>query len=175
MQWDLEIAYIPGCINCQKDKSPTTKPAGPLHPLPVPDKRGDSIAINFVGPLPSDNGFNMICSITDWLGSDIQLILTVTMLMAEQMALLFFNHWYCENGLPTTIICDQDKLFISCFWRALYKLIGVSVNMSSAYHPETDGSSERTNKTIDQSLRYFVQQSQKGWVENASMSTFQYA
>ena len=129
---DLEIVYIPGCIDCQKNKSRTTKPAGPLHPLHVPDKRGDSVAINFVAPLPSDDGFDMICSMTDRLGSDVQLIPTVTTLTAEQMALLFFNHWYCENGLPKTIVCDRDKLFISRFWRALQKLIRVSVKMSSA-------------------------------------------
>ena len=92
MQQDLEITYIPGCIDCQKNKSRTTKPAGPLHPLPVPDERGDSVAINFVGPLPLDDRFNMICSMTNWLGSDIQIIPTVTTLTMEQMALLFFNH-----------------------------------------------------------------------------------
>ena len=118
------------------------KPAGQLHPLPVPDERGDSMAIDFVGPLPSDDGFDMICSMTDRLGSDVQLIPMITTLTAEQMALLFFNHWYCKNGLPKTIVCDQDKLFISRFWRALQKLIGVSVKMSSAYHPKTDSSSE---------------------------------
>ena len=164
MRRDLELAYIPGCIDCQRNKSRTTKLAGPLHPLPVPDKRGDSVAIDFVGPLPVDEGFDMICSMTDRLGSDIQLIPTISTLTADGMALLFFNHWFCENGLPLTIICDRDKLFMSRFWRALHKLIGVSVKMSSAYHPETDGASERTNKTIDQSIRYFVHRNQKGWV-----------
>ena len=62
------------------------------------------------------------------------------------------------------IICDQDKLFMSRFWRALHKLIGVSVKMSSAYHPETDGTSEWTNKTVDQLICYFVHRNQKGWV-----------
>ena len=132
----------------------------------MPDDRGDSVAIDFVGPLPLDDGFDMICSMTDSIGSDIQLIPTVTTLTVEQMALLFFNHWYCKNGLLMTIICDCDKLFILCFWKSLHKLIRVLIKMSSAYHPETDGSSERTNKTIDQSLWYFVQQNQKGWVKS---------
>ena len=132
----------------------------------MPDDRGDNVAIDFVGPLLLDDGFDMICSMTDHLSSDIQLIPTVTMLTAEQMVLLFFNHWYCENGLLMTIICNCDKLFILCFWKSLHKLIRVSVKMLSAYHPETDGSSERTNKTIDQSLWYFVQQNQKGWVKS---------
>ena len=70
--------------------------------------------------------------------------------------MLFFNHWFCENGLPTEIVSDRDKLFVSRFWNALSTLCGVKLKMSSAYHPQTDGSSERTNKTVNQSLRYHV-------------------
>ena len=151
----MNQAYIPGCIDCQRNKSRTTKPAGPLHPLPVPDGRGDSVAIDFIGPLPLDEGYDMVCSMTDRLGSDIQLIPTVATLTADGMALLFFNHWYCENGLPLTIVCDRDKLFVSRFWKALHKLIGVSIKMSSAYHPETDGASKRTNKTVFELLNSF--------------------
>ena len=69
----------------------------------------------------------MVCSMTDCLGPDIQIIPTISMLSVDGMALLFFNHWYSENGLPLTIVCDQDKLFILNFWKALHKLIGVSV------------------------------------------------
>ena len=118
------------------------KPAGPLHPWPIPDKQGDSVTINFIGPLPINRRFNLICSMTDHLVLDIQLIPTISTLTADGMVLLFFNHWYYENGLPLMIVCNQDKLFISCFWRSLHKLIGVSVKMSSAYHPEKDGASE---------------------------------
>lgn len=59
------MAYIPGCIDYQKNKLRMMKPAGPLHPLPVPDGRGDSVVIDFIGPLPMDEVFNMICSMTD--------------------------------------------------------------------------------------------------------------
>lgn len=114
------------------------------------------MAIDFVGPLPVDEGFDIVCSMTDHLGLDIQLVPTISTLTADGMALLFFNHRCCKNGLPMTIVCNQDKLFMSWFWKALHKLIGVSVKMSSTYHPETNGSSEQTNKTVNQSIRYFV-------------------
>ena len=65
MRSDLENAYIASCPECQRNKSSTSKPAGPLHPLPVPDKRFDSIAMDFIGPLPEDHGHNSILSITD--------------------------------------------------------------------------------------------------------------
>ena len=111
-----------------------------------------------------DDNFNCIISMTDRLGSDIQIIPSRTDINTEQLALLFFNHWYCENGLPLNIVSDRDKLFLSKFWRALHKLMGVTLKLSSAYHPETDRSSERSNKTINQCIRYHVRHNQKGWV-----------
>jgi len=71
MRRDLESAYVPGCVDCQHNKSSTSKPRGPLHPLPVPNEHGASIAMDFVGPLPEDEGFNCILTMTDRLGSDI--------------------------------------------------------------------------------------------------------
>ena len=106
---------------------------------------------------------NCIITFTDRLGSDIQLITTRTDITAEQLAYLFFDKWYCKNGLPTDIISDRDKLFISKFWRALHKITGVKLKMSTAYHPQTDGASERTNKTVIQCLCYHVERNQLGW------------
>jgi hypothetical protein len=164
MRRDLEQSYIPSCVDCLHNKSRTTRPPGPLHPLPVPDDRGSSITMDFIGPLPMDNKFDCILTITDRLGADIWIIPTQANLTAENLAVLFFDNWYCENGLPNNIVCDQDKLFVSCFWKALTKLTGVKLKMSSAYHPETDGSSERSNKTVNQMLRFHVKQNQRGWV-----------
>jgi hypothetical protein len=164
MRRDLEEAYIPACPDCQRNKSSTKQPAGPLHPNPIPEKRGDSVAIDFIGPLPTDQGFNCIASFTDRLGADIRLVPTRTDISAEDFALLFFDNWYCENGLPLDIFSDRDKLFVSAFWRALHKLTGVKLKMSTAFHPETDGASERTNKTVNQAVRYHVARNQRGWV-----------
>jgi hypothetical protein len=164
MRTDLEKAYIPGCHECQSNKSRTTPRAGPLHPLPIPEQRGDSVAIDFIGPLPKDQGYNSIVTFTDPIGADVQIIPTYTKLTAPELALLFFDKWYCENGLPLHIISDRDKLFVSTFWKALHKLTGVKLKMSTAFHPETDGSSERTNKTVNQAVRYHVSRNQRGWV-----------
>ena len=130
------------CADCLWNKSLTRKPISPLHPLPIPDDRGDSIALDFIGPLPLDDGFDCILTMTDHLGSDIRIIPTRLNINAEELALLFFNNWYCENGLPREIISNRDKLFVSKFWTALHKLTGVKIKLSSAYHPETNGSSE---------------------------------
>ena len=164
MRAELEGAYIPGCDSCQRYKGSTKRPAGPLHPLPVPDQRGDSVAIDFIGPLPEDEGFDCIVTMTDRAGADIQVVPTRMDVSAEDFAQLFFDHWYCEHGLPLEVISDRDKLFVSGFWKTLTKTAGVKLGMSTAFHPETDGSSERTNKTVNQCLRYHVTRNQKGWV-----------
>lgn len=90
MRKDLETAYIPACVDCQCNKSSTTKPIGPLHPLPVPDDRCDSVAIDFVGPLPADEGYDSLVTFMDRLGSEIRIVPTTTTLTAEQFAHLFF-------------------------------------------------------------------------------------
>ena len=164
MRTELEGAYVPGCDECQRNKGSTKQPTGPLHPLPVPDARGDSVAMDFIGPLPEDEGFDCIVTMTDWMGSDIQIVPTRMDISAEEFAQLFFDHWYCENGLPLEFISDRDKLFVSRFWRALTRITGIKLGMSTAFHPETDGSSERTNKTVNQCLRYHVTRNQQGWV-----------
>ena len=163
MRLHLEQAYIPSCADCQRNKSRTTKPFGPLHPLPVPDQRCDSVAIDFIGPLPIDDGFDCILTFTDRLGSDIRIVPTTCALTAQELASIFFREWYCENGLPLEIVSDRDKLFISHFWRELHKLTGVKLKMSSSYHPESDGASERTNKTVIQCVRFAVERDQQGW------------
>ena len=85
--------------------------------------------------------------------------------MAEQLARLFFKEWYCKNSLPLDIVSDHDKLFVSHFWKALHKLTGIKLKMSSAYHPQSDGASERTNKTVIQCIQFAVEQDQQGWVQ----------
>lgn len=119
--------------------------------------------MDFIGPLPKDEGNNCIVTFTDRLGSDIQLAAMRTDITAEELAYVFFNKWYCENGLPTDIVSDRDKLIISKFWCALHKLTGIKLKMSTAYHPQTDGASERTNKTVNQCLHFHVEQNQLRW------------
>ena len=175
MRCDLESAYVPSCVTCHRNKSTTLKPIGSLHLLPVPNACGDSIAMDFIGPLPVDNGnYGIDCTltITDRLGSDVWVIPCSTNLTAEQLANLFFVHWYCENGLPTNIVSDQDKLFLSRFWRALHACTGVKLKICTAYHPEMDGTSKHTNKTINQCIHFYVEHNPKGWAKTLPLIHF---
>jgi len=172
MRRDLANAYIPSCTECQRNKDRTTKPVGPLHPLPVPDERFDTVGLDFVGPLPLDQGYDMILTMTDLLGAEVRASPTHSKATAADVALIIFDEWYCENGLMLRLISDRDHLFISAVWRELHKLTGVSIKMSTSYHPQTDGGSERTNKTFIQMLRYMVDQHQIGWVSKLPRMRF---
>ena len=156
MWTDSKKSYLPSCSGCQWNKSQTMKALGPLHPLPIPDEHGDSVALDFVGPLPEDDGYNCILTMTDHLGSDYHLIPTRTDALAEDIVLLVFDNWYCKNGLLSNFGSSCDKLFILNFWKALNKLTGIKLKMSSVYHPETNGSSEHTNKTVNQAIHFHV-------------------
>lgn len=152
MRKDLQQGYIPSCIDCQHNKSTTKKTSGPLHPLPVPNEHCDSISMDYIGPPPMDQGHDCILTIADRLGSDIQIIPTSTSLNAKELAITFFDHWYCKNGLPNDIISSCDKLFMSSFWKHLNIISGIKNKASSSYHPKSNGASERTNKTVNQCL-----------------------
>lgn len=164
MRKDLEAAYIPSCTECQHNKDRTAKPAGPLHPLPVPEDHFDAVAMDFIGPLPEENGKDTIMTMTDMLGADIKIVATHSSYTAAQIAVVLFNEWYCDNGLMKRIISDHDLLFTADIWTALHKLMGVKLKMSTAFHPQTDGSSEHTNKMINQAIWYHVDLNQKGWL-----------
>jgi hypothetical protein len=84
-------------------------------------------------------------------------------IIAEEFMGVFFNCWYCENGCHVEIISDQDKLFVSKFWHALMKLTGIKHKLSTVYHPQTDGASERSNKTVVQCLCFHIERNQRGW------------
>ena len=120
--------------------------------------------MDFIEPLKEGSGFNCVLSIMDCLGANIRIIPTHTDISVDNLAILFFNNWYCKNGLPLNIISDHDKLFMLRLWKVVTALCGIKLKMSMAYHPQTDGSSECTNKTINQCLHFHIDCQQKGWV-----------
>src|SRR5271154_3299757 len=105
--------------------------------------------MDFVGPLPESgnrNGiFNSITVVICLLMSMVHLIPSHTNYNAPQLAELMFEHVYKLYGLPKNIISDRDVLFTSAFWDQLHRLIGTKLQMSSAYHPQSGGSTERAN------------------------------
>jgi hypothetical protein len=124
--------------------------------------------VDFVGPLPEsknrDGVFNSIAVVIDLLTGMVHLIPARINYTAHQMAELMFKEIYKLHGLPKSIISDCDSLFTSVFWKRLHELIGIKLHMLSAYHPQSDGGTERANRTVTQMLRQCIGPKQKDWV-----------
>ena len=160
---DLIQGYVSSCLKCQHNKSWTTKPASPLNSLAVPDRHFQSVVMDFIGSLSVNDRFNYILTLTDQMGANIQIIPCWMDKRAKEITGVFFKWWYCENGCPVEIISDHDKIFISKFWQSIMWLSGIKYKMSMAYHPQMDGPSEWSNKTIIQCIRFYIDHQQKGW------------
>ncbi|KAJ3518583.1 hypothetical protein NMY22_g13602 [Coprinellus aureogranulatus] len=159
--------YCETCTTCRRTKSDNQKSYGLLHTLEVPHQPWDSIGIDFVGPLPESsdrNGtYDCITVVIDRLTGMVHLVPSREDYTAREIAELVFAEVYKYHGLPRTIVSDRDKWFTSTFWDHLHKLIGTKLKMSSAYHPETDGATERANKTMNQMIRQCIGARQRDW------------
>ena len=139
-------AFCETCHTCKMSKPSNQKPHGLLNPLTVPSYPWESIGMDFVGPLPEsgnrDGLFDSITVVICLLTSMVHLIPSRTNYNASQLAELMFEHIYKLHGLPKNIISDREVLFTSTFWGQLHRLIGTKLRLSSAYHPQSDGSTE---------------------------------
>jgi transposase InsO family protein len=155
--------YIRSCSQCVRNKSSTQSPAGLLHTLPIPSDRFSDISMDFVGPLHKSRGYDTLLVITDRLTGYTKIEPTHSTSTAKDIADLFHRSWYRQFGLPRAIVSDRDKIFLSAFWKELHRLLGVKLQLSTSYHPETDGATERANKTIVEALRQYVNLRQTDW------------
>ena len=108
----------------------------------------------------------MLLVITDRLTGYMKAEPTLQTITAKGVAELFHRTWYRQFGLPKTIVSDRDKLFLSHFWKELHRLLGVKIQLSTSYHPQTDGSTERANKTVIESIRQYVNRRQTDWASH---------
>ena len=161
-------AYCGTCVTCKRSKPNNQKPYGLLNPLATPAEPWESIGVDFVGPLPlsqnRDGEYDSMTVVICLLTSMVEIIPSHTSYKAKDVAELMFEHVYKHHGLPKTIVSDRDSLFTSAFWERLNELMGIKLKMSTAYHPQTDGATERANRTITQMLRQCVDTKQKDWV-----------
>lgn len=171
MAKDVEM-FCKSCETCQTTKTSTSKPRGLLHTLPVPNSPWSSITMDFVGPFPEVHGYDYLLVVICRLTSLVHLIPTVTTAKASDVAWLYLKEIVHLHGLPETIVSDRDPKFISKFWRELHWLMGVRLLMLTAYHPQTDGMSERAIRNITQVLRGCISNDQSDWVEWLPMVEF---
>ena len=124
------------------------------------------MALDFVGPLVPSKGYNTILVMTDQLTDYVKFEPTHSTATAADIADLVYHSWYRQFGLPKAMTSDRDKLFTSNFWKELHKRLRIHLRMSTSYHPETDGSSERSNKTMIEALRHYINLQHTDWADH---------
>jgi hypothetical protein len=172
MKKDVEH-FIQHCHECQTNKSTNQKPYGQLQPLEMPDKRWDTVTMDFVTDLPKSSGkFDSILVMVDKLTKMVHLAPTTKKCTARQAAVLFIQHWYQFHGIPERIISDRDAKFISRFWRTFTRKLGIDHRYSTSFHPQTDGQTERMNRVVEEVLRHFINKDNTDWEELLPMVAF---
>jgi hypothetical protein len=157
--------FVQSCETCQKTKAPTTAPTGKMLTPSFPRTPLSDLAIDFVGPLKTSNHYDMILTCTCRLSGFTRIIPCLQTDTAERSASRLFNGWLALFGAPQSILSDRDKTWTSHFWKALMEKLRVKFHMTTSFHPQADGRSERTNKTVGQILRSFTAKRQGKWLE----------
>ncbi|KAJ9504647.1 hypothetical protein QJQ45_030377 [Haematococcus lacustris] len=167
--------YVRTCLACQRNKSNTQRPIGLLQSLPVPQHRWEHVSLDLITQLPvTTSGHDAIVVFVDKLTKMIHAIPTTTSVTASTLARIFFDHVFRLHGLPKVIVSDRDPRFTSAFWQELFKLTGTHLNMSTANHPQTDGQTERANRTLEDMLRNYVSPHHDDWDQHLTAAEFAY-
>lgn len=166
--------YVSSCDVCQQAKPDRSKLPGLLQPLPVPDSAWSVISMDFIEGLPTSSGYNCILVVVNLFSKYSHFLPLKHPFTAPMVAQVFLSHVYKLYGLPTAIVSDRDKIFTSIFWHELFKLAGVELRMSTAYHPQFDGQTERMNQCLETFLRCFVHACPKQWHNWLDQAEFWY-
>ena len=166
------MQYTKTCLVCQQDKVEKAKVAGLLEPLQVPTRPWESVSMDFITHLPKVGDYETILVIIDRFSKYATFVPTTKQCSAELTAQLFFRHIMKLWGVPTSIVSDRDGRFIGTFWTELFTFLGTSLNVSSSYHPQTDGQTERFNCMLEEYLRHFVTARQRNWSQLLDVAQF---
>ncbi len=156
--------YVATCLACQSNKPSSQLPIGLLQPLPIPEWAWHTITLDLITQLPrSASGHDAILVVVDKLTKYVYYIATVTAVTAVQLAELVIHNVVRYRGIPRAIVSDRDPRFTSIFWQSLWQQLGTKLNMSTAFHPQTDGQTERANRTLEEGLRAYIAYHQLDW------------
>ncbi|KAJ1584817.1 hypothetical protein NDA11_007495 [Ustilago hordei] len=171
--------YVASCPVCARYKAPRHRPYGLLQPLATPDRPWGSISLDFIEGLPpskkyDSKTYDSILVIVDRLTKFAILAPTHKTVTAKQTAVLLYGHMVRLFGYPDHMVSDRGRQFISGAWKAFAEQMGVKHSLSTAYHPQTDGQTERVNQVVEQYLRMYCSYEQNDWADLLDTAAFVY-
>jgi hypothetical protein len=167
--------YIQTCHVCQRVKPSNQRPAGLLHPLPIPDGRWREVSMDMVTGLPkTKSGNDAIIVFVDRLTKMAHFAPTTKQVNGEGWAKLFINNVFRLHGMPLATISDRDPRLTAKFWESFSSLVGTKMKMTTAARPQADGQSERTIRSLIQMLRAHSSDHTEEWNEHLPILEFAY-
>jgi len=167
------IDFVRSCPECQRNKASRHQPYGLPSPLELSYAPWQSIAMDFITELPCSEGCDQLWVVIDRFTKMAHFI-PLKEKTAADLTKIFAREIWRFHGLPTDIVSDRDSRFTSETWKGFLELLGIRPRMSTAFHPQTDGQTERLNQTIKAYLWAFVAKEQDDWVSLLPMAEFAY-
>jgi hypothetical protein len=168
-------AHVALCDTCHRVKAEHQKPARLLQPLKVPEWKWEEIGMDFIVGLPrTPVGYDSIWIIVDRLTKVAHFIPIKTTHSGARLAELYMSRIVCLHGVPKRIVSDRGTQFTSRFWEKIHESMDTKLNFSSAYHPQTDGQTERTNQILKDMLRACALKHGSSWDKSLLYAEFFY-
>lgn len=154
---------VRSCDICARNKSENVPYPSLLQPLHIPNRIWDEINMDFIDGLPVSKGCSAIWVIVDRLSKFVYFIPLQHPYTVKKLAQIYMDQVFRNHGLPRVIVSDRDPAFTSLFWKELFRLCKVQLHYSSAYHPQTDGQTERVNRCVERYLRCMIGEKPTEW------------
>ena len=172
-------SYVASCATCQRTKASTQPTPGLLQPHAIPSRPWSHVSLDLITDLPKSTApdgqtYDSIATFVDMLTKQAFFVRTNKTVTSTQFAHMFLDHVIAKRGLPSVLVSDRDPRITSDFWQTLFKALGSKLNMSTAHHPQTDGQTEVTHRTIEQILRAYVSPTHDDWSAWLPVAEFAY-
>ena len=171
-----EIAdWVSRCLTCQRVKAEHQRPSGLLQPLEIPEWKWEHITMDFIVGLPQTRcKHDAIWVVIDTLTKSAHFLPISDKYTIEKLVSIYIKEIVTRHGVHVSIVSDRDARFTSRFWQSFQECLGTKLNLSTAYHPQTDGQSERTIQTIEDMLRACSLDFKGNWDDHLPLVEFAY-
>jgi hypothetical protein len=162
--------YIAHCDPCVRNKSSTTPYHVPAQPLEAPSRPWEAVALDFMDLPMSSSGHDSALTVTDLFSGMVHVVPTTRTVTAAGAVDLLIQHVVRLHGVPCSLVSDRDVRFTSELWRVFWRRLNTRLRMTTAHRPQGDGRSERSNRTVQTTLRHFVNASGSDWDQAAVLA-----